>query len=33
MLTDIMFARDMYQVYQINDDWLIYWLIDWLIDW
>jgi len=24
MLIDIMFARDMYQVYEINDDWLIY---------
>jgi len=21
MLIDIMFARDMYQVYEINDDW------------
>jgi len=23
MLIDTMFARDMYQVYEINDDWLI----------
>jgi len=25
MLIDNMFARDMYQVYKINDDWLIDW--------
>jgi len=23
MLIDIMFARDMHQVYEMNDDWLI----------
>jgi len=28
MLIDTMFVRDMYQVYEINDDWLIifFWL-------
>jgi len=24
MLIDTMFARDMYQVYEINDDWYIF---------
>jgi len=28
MLIDTMFARDMYQVYEINDDW---WLIDYTL--
>jgi len=27
MLIDIMFARDMFQVYEINDDWLTDWLL------